>query len=101
MIKIDFVRSEDNTSDILTKNVTVDLFAKHIKHLIIDKGQVEPKGNKSLVRKGVGRVTASLSPSPIPMGPKADEDLIEGRKQEFEHPDLGEQEQREKSESSL
>ena len=63
LIKVDFVRSEDNTSDILTKNVTVELFNHHTKHIIAEKAEVEGKVDKSPVRKGVGRVTGSLSPS--------------------------------------
>jgi hypothetical protein len=62
LIKVDFVKSEDNTSDILTKNVSVDLFKYHTQHLIVEKAEVEGKGDKSPVRKGVGGVTGSLSP---------------------------------------
>jgi hypothetical protein len=57
LIKIDFVRSEDNTSDILTKNVSVDLFEKHIKHMVMNKSEVESKKPSSLVRKGVEGIT--------------------------------------------
>jgi hypothetical protein len=63
LIKIDFVRSEDNTSDILTKNVTVDLFERHVKHLIVRKDEVDPRSSKAPVRKGVGGVTVSLAPA--------------------------------------
>jgi hypothetical protein len=65
LIKVDFVKSEDNTSDILTKNVSVDLFKYHTQHLIVEKAEVEGKGDKSPVRKGVGGVTGSLSPRMI------------------------------------
>jgi hypothetical protein len=41
LIKIDFVKSEDNTSDIMTKNVTVELFEKHISGLIMNKNEIE------------------------------------------------------------
>jgi hypothetical protein len=62
LIKVDFVKSEDNTSDILTKNVSVDLFKYHTQHLIVEKAEVEGNGDKSPVRKGVKGVTGSLSP---------------------------------------
>jgi hypothetical protein len=65
LIKDDFVKLEDNTSDILTKNVSVDLFKYHTQHLIVEKAEVEGKGDKSPVRKGVGGVTGSLSPRMI------------------------------------
>ena len=61
LIKIDFVRSEDNTSDILTKNVTVELFERHTKHLVVRKDEVDPKSTKVPVRKGVGGVTVPLA----------------------------------------
>jgi hypothetical protein len=64
LIKVDFVRSEDNTSDILTKNVSVDLFNYHTKHIVIEKNIVEDDGVKSPVRKGVEGVTGSLPPAP-------------------------------------
>jgi hypothetical protein len=64
LIKVDFVRSEDNTSDILTKNVSVDLFKYHTQHIVIEKKNVEDNGVKSPVRKGVKGVTGSLPPAP-------------------------------------
>jgi hypothetical protein len=61
LIKIDFVKSEDNTSDIMTKNVTVELFEKHVQGLVIDKGEID--GDMSSSRKGVGRVLSDLPQS--------------------------------------
>jgi hypothetical protein len=75
LVKVDFVKSEDNTSDILTKNVSVDLFKYHTKHIVMDKSEVDGKGYKSSVRKGVGRVTDSLSPSLTPVKVEAPEVL--------------------------
>ena len=37
VLKIMFVRSEDNTSDIMTKNVQGDLQDKHYKELVCEK----------------------------------------------------------------
>jgi hypothetical protein len=61
LIKIDFVKSEENTSDIMTKNVTVELFEKHVQGLVIDKGEID--GDMSSSRKGVGRVLSDLPQS--------------------------------------
>jgi hypothetical protein len=61
LIKIDFVKSEENTSDIMTKNVTVDLFEKHVQGLVIDKGELDDDMSSS--RKGVGRVLSDLPQS--------------------------------------
>jgi hypothetical protein len=61
LIKIDFVRSEENTSDIMTKNVTTELFEKHTKGLIIDKKEIDD--DKSSSRKGVERMLSDLSPN--------------------------------------
>ena len=41
LIKVDFVRSEENTSDIATKNISVELFNIHIAQLIADKSYVQ------------------------------------------------------------
>jgi hypothetical protein len=67
LIKIDFVKSEENTSDIMTKNVTVELFEKHVQGLVIDKSEVD--GDMSSSRKGVGRVLSDLSHSHSNMVP--------------------------------
>jgi hypothetical protein len=72
LIKVDFVRSEDNTSDILTKNVNVDLFKHHTQHIIVKKSEVLGEAHKSPVRKGVEGVTGSLSPSPTQNGKAAE-----------------------------
>jgi hypothetical protein len=61
LIKIDFVKSEENTSDIMTKNVTVELFEKHVQGLVIDKGEIDDDMSSS--RKGVGRMLSDLSQS--------------------------------------
>jgi hypothetical protein len=61
LIKIDFVKSEENTSDIMTKNVTVELFEKHVQGLVIDKSEVD--GDMSSSRKGVGRMLSDLPQS--------------------------------------
>ena len=53
MIKVNFMRSEDNTVDILTKNVSVELFQRHIQKLIIDKDDLESEDSVSSGRKGV------------------------------------------------
>ena len=37
MIKVKFVRSEDNVSDIATKNVASDLMRKHERKLMADR----------------------------------------------------------------
>ena len=37
IVKIVFVRSESNRSDIMTKNVQGDLFDKHASHLVVPK----------------------------------------------------------------
>jgi hypothetical protein len=75
LVKVDFVKSEDNTSDILTKNVSVDLFKYHTKHIVMDKSEVDGKAYKSSVRKGVGKITDSLSPSLTPVKVEAPEVL--------------------------
>ena len=41
LIKVEFVRSEENTSDICTKNVTVDLYEKHITSILTNKEDME------------------------------------------------------------
>jgi hypothetical protein len=61
LIKIEFVRSEEKTSDIMTKNVTVELFEKHTQGLVIDKNEVDDDMSSS--RKGVERMLSDLSPS--------------------------------------
>jgi hypothetical protein len=61
LIKIDFVKSEENTSDIMTKNVTVELFEKHVQGLVIDKGELDDDMSSS--RKGVGRMLSDLPQS--------------------------------------
>jgi hypothetical protein len=58
LIKINFVKSEENTSDIMTKNVTVELFEKHVQGLVIDKGELDDDMSSS--RKGVGRMLSDL-----------------------------------------
>ena len=64
LIKIDFIRSEHNTSDIMTKNVTVELFDKHVKGILIDKNEIED--NRSSSRKGVdGMLSDLLNKCPI------------------------------------
>jgi hypothetical protein len=58
LIKIEFIRSEDNAADIMTKNVTVELFEKHTPRMIMDKSNID--SNSSDGRKGVGRVPTDL-----------------------------------------
>jgi hypothetical protein len=58
LIKIDFVKSEDNTSDIMTKNVTVELFEKHISGLIMNKNEIEIDSSDD--RKGVAEMSTDL-----------------------------------------
>jgi hypothetical protein len=84
LVKVDFVKSEDNTSDILTKNVSVELFKYHTKHIVMDKSEVDGKGYKSSVRKGVGKVTDSLSPSLTPVKVEAPE-VLDPSSEEQEH----------------
>ena len=38
-IKIIFVRSEDNKSDILTKNVSSDVYQAHVDEYVVDKDE--------------------------------------------------------------
>jgi hypothetical protein len=45
LIKVEFIRSEENGSDIATKNVIADLFEVHIKQLVADKSEVYRNGN--------------------------------------------------------
>ena len=40
-IKIIFVKSEDNDSDIFTKNLSGDAFDRHSKKLVVEKGKEE------------------------------------------------------------
>ena len=58
LIKVEFVKSEFNHSDIATKNVSVDLFEYHVQHIIEDKKDVE-----SSSRKGVGDVDSDPTSS--------------------------------------
>jgi hypothetical protein len=51
-VKIIFVRSDDNKSDMFTKNVTSDLYEKHKNEYIMIKDEIE-KTNWSIKRKGV------------------------------------------------
>jgi hypothetical protein len=39
IIKIEFVRSIDNDSDIFTKNVNQEIYEKHVKNLLEDRGE--------------------------------------------------------------
>ena len=69
LIKIDFVRSEENTSDIMTKNVTTELFDKHTQGLVMDKIEMEKDVDKSSSRKGVEGILSDLSLSLLNKGP--------------------------------
>jgi hypothetical protein len=39
IIKIEFVRSSDNDSDIFTKNVNQEIYEKHVKNFLEDNGE--------------------------------------------------------------
>ena len=39
IIKIEFVRSIDNDSDIFTKNVNQEIYEKHMKNFLEDSGE--------------------------------------------------------------
>ena len=57
LIKIDFVASEDNASDVATKNVTVDVMDSHIDRITAFKESITGPSD----RKGVGEVSAGPS----------------------------------------
>ena len=40
IVKIVFVRSESNRSDIMAKNVSADLHDEHVSHLVVPKNQI-------------------------------------------------------------
>jgi hypothetical protein len=67
LIKIDFVKSEDNASDIMTKNVTVELFEKHISGLIMNKNEIEIDSSDD--RKGVAEMSTDLPQTGSNKGP--------------------------------
>ena len=54
LIKIDFVASEDNVSDVATKNVTIDTMGKHIDSITATKESIAGPSD----RKGVGEVSS-------------------------------------------
>jgi hypothetical protein len=60
LIKVDFVKSEDNTADILTKNVSIDLFKHHTRSIVMSKNDLENGDAISSVRKGVEGVTSLM-----------------------------------------
>ena len=39
IIKIEFVRSDENHSDIFTKNVNQEIYQKHVKNFLEDSGE--------------------------------------------------------------
>ena len=41
----------------------MELFERHVKHLVVKKSEVDPKSSKAPVRKGVGGVTGPLAPA--------------------------------------
>jgi hypothetical protein len=51
-VRIVFVKSEDNKSDMFTKNISSDLYEKHKNDYIIMREELEST-NWSLGRKGV------------------------------------------------
>lgn len=57
LVRVEFIPSEMNCSDIGTKNVTIDLFEKHIKSLIHNKDDLTEPQN----RKGVAQVVLGSS----------------------------------------
>jgi hypothetical protein len=55
IIKIEFVRSIDNDSDIFTKNVNQEIYEKHVKNFLEDSG--EEYGDWTFRhRKGIGNI---------------------------------------------
>jgi hypothetical protein len=54
MLQVDFVRSEDNTSDIFTKNLASDLFGKHSKGLGMQANNVAVASSRDAHKEGVG-----------------------------------------------
>ena len=52
LIKIEFVKSEDNISDIMTKNVTGEIHDVHLGEYLMEKKSVDPQD-----REGVGEMS--------------------------------------------
>jgi hypothetical protein len=92
LIKIDFVKSEDNTADIMTKNVTQELFEKHTKGIVLNKKDLDK--DESSGRKGVTEVPSyssnkALSYTYIATAPLDREDGCTSRTELFTSPTDG------------
>lgn len=61
VIKVEFAKSAENTSDVSTKNVSVDLlFEYHVKQLVADKEDTI-KDHTAPDRKGVGGISNAVN----------------------------------------
>jgi hypothetical protein len=53
MLKVEFVRSEDNTADIFTKNLAAELFGKQSKGLGMQANNVAVASSRDAHKEGV------------------------------------------------
>ena len=82
-IKIIFVKSAENKSDGFTKNTSCDVYDKHSKEYLVEKGNVMDHQNEP--RKGV----TGLDPSDDP-GTGSDPDKVRPKSNKTSSPDRGE-----------
>ena len=54
VLKVEFVRSEDNTSDVQTKNVSGDIHEKHLGTYTAEKGYLKEGDNNGNTTKQEG-----------------------------------------------
>ena len=52
-IIIKFMKSEDNETEIFTKNTTNVIFQNHLKKLVWDKGEVNKEGSQELTQNEI------------------------------------------------